>query len=168
MTHFSHLQQKITDRTDLVQRVRTWQQSGLNVVFTNGCFDVLHYGHLHYLAAAADLGDRLVVGLNSAESVRRLKGPTRPIHDEPTRQTTLAALEFVDAVCVFGEDTPLELLRAVRPDFLVKGGDYVAEEVVGYAEVTGAGGAVVILPFGEGYSTTSLEQTILVRHGIAE
>ena len=168
MTHFAHIQQKITDRKTLAQRIRVWQQSGLNVVFTNGCFDVLHYGHLHYLAAAAELGDRLVIGLNSADSVRRLKGPTRPINDEMTRQTTLAALSFVDAVCPFEEDTPLELLRTLRPDFLVKGGDYEAEKVVGYELLRELGGEVVILPFVEGYSTTNLEQIVLQRHGFRD
>lgn len=164
MKHFQRIQDKITDRDTLARRVRTWQQSGLEVVFTNGCFDVLHYGHLHYLAAAADLGDKLIVGLNSADSVRRLKGPTRPINDEPTRQTTLAALAYVDAVCVFAEDTPLELLQIIQPDYLVKGGDYQAEKVVGYQQILDAGGEVIILPFVEGYSTTNLEQTILDRH----
>jgi D-glycero-beta-D-manno-heptose 1-phosphate adenylyltransferase len=130
-------------------------------VFTNGCFDLLHFGHLHYLAAARDLGERLVIGLNSAASVSRLKGKHRPINDELTRQHTLAALAFVDAVVVFEEDTPLNLIQIVQPDILVKGGDWSADQIVGAEVVLSKGGQVLSLPFIAGYSTTNIEQKIL-------
>lgn len=137
-----------------------WRQAGDRVVFTNGCFDILHYGHLHYLAEARDLGDRLVIGLNSGASVRRLKGPTRPINDELTRTHLLAALQVVDAVVIFDEDTPLELIRLVQPDVLVKGGDWRPEQIVGSDLVLAQGGKVLSLPFIQGYSTTNIEQKI--------
>ncbi|HPH20421.1 MAG TPA: D-glycero-beta-D-manno-heptose 1-phosphate adenylyltransferase [Haliscomenobacter sp.] len=140
--------------------VQQWQQQGETVVFTNGCFDLLHYGHLHYLAQARDLGHRLVLGLNSAGSVCRLKGPHRPINDELTRTWQMAALTFIDAVVVFEEDTPWELLQVLQPDILVKGGDYAPETIVGADIVLARGGKVLTLPFIEGYSTTALEQKI--------
>ena len=140
--------------------VQLWQQQGETVVFTNGCFDLLHYGHLHYLAQARDLGHRLVLGLNSAGSVCRLKGPHRPINDELTRIWQMASLAFIDAVVVFEEDTPWELLRVLQPDILVKGGDYAPEAIVGADIVMARGGKVLTLPFIEGYSTTAIEQKI--------
>ncbi len=132
-----------------------WQALGLEVVFTNGCFDLLHLGHLSYLEAARRLGDRLVVGLNSSESVRRLKGPERPINDDATRSAMLAALAFVDLVVLFEDDTPAALIEALRPDVLVKGGDYRPEDIVGAETVLSLGGKVAVLPFVEGYSTTA-------------
>ena len=141
-------------------RCRTWREAGETVVFTNGCFDLLHYGHLHYLAAARALGQRLVIGLNSADSVRRLKGPHRPINDDLTRRHTLAALSFVDGVVEFEEDKPLALITALRPDILVKGGDYAIADIVGAPEVQGWGGRVEVLPFVAGYSTTNIEARI--------
>jgi D-beta-D-heptose 7-phosphate kinase/D-beta-D-heptose 1-phosphate adenosyltransferase len=125
------------------------------VVFTNGVFDLLHPGHIDVLVAARGMGDALVVGLNSDASVRRLKGPTRPIRSELERATVLAALEAVDVVVLFGEDTPLELIRALDPDVLVKGGDYSVETVVGAPDVEARGGTVVIVPLTPGQSTTS-------------
>lgn len=163
MTHFSHIQQKIQHAETIAQTVAEWRSAGQRVVFTNGCFDLLHYGHLHYLAAARDLADRLVVGMNSAASVSRLKGPHRPINDELTRTHLLAALEVVDAVIVFEEDTPLELIKIVQPEILVKGGDWKPEQIVGSALVLARGGQVLSLPFVEGYSTTNIEQKILGR-----
>ena len=127
-----------------------------NVVFTNGCFDIIHAGHIDYLSKARNLGDVLVVGLNSDESVRRLKGPQRPINDVDARSKVLASLFFVDYVIVFEEDTPLYLIKSVRPDILVKGGDYTRDTVVGADFVESYGGKVVILPFIKGYSTTSI------------
>lgn len=124
------------------------------IVFTNGCFDLLHRGHVEYLYAARALGDLLVVGLNSDDSVRRLKGPDRPLNPLDDRALVLAALECVDAVTPFPEDTPLALIRALLPDVLVKGGDYTPETVVGRAEVEAAGGRVVIVPLVPGRSTT--------------
>lgn len=130
------------------------------VVFTNGCFDLLHRGHVEYLYAARALGDALVLGVNSDASVRRLKGPERPLVSEEDRATVLAALGCVDAVTIFDEDTPQALIAALLPDVLVKGGDYRLEDVVGRAEVETTGGRVVILPFLDGRSTTRLFQRI--------
>lgn len=160
MSTLSQIQHKIKDWPGARQAVRQWQEAGQRVVFTNGCFDILHYGHLHYLAQARDLGDRLVIGLNSAASVRRLKGPHRPIHDEPTRRHLLAALAFVDAVVSFEEDTPLQLIQTLLPDVLVKGGDWKATDIVGSELVLARGGDVRSLPYIEGYSTTSIEEKI--------
>lgn len=151
---------KILSREEIERKADGWREQGLRIVFTNGCFDILHYGHIHYLAQARDLGDRLVVGLNSGDSVRRLKGPGRPINDEPTRQLLLAALAMVDAVVVFDEDTPYELIRQVGPDVLVKGGDWAPEQIAGSDLVLARGGEVRSLPYIEGYSTTRIEQKI--------
>jgi len=163
MTNFSQIQQKIHTSETLLQTLAQWRSAGQRIVFTNGCFDLLHYGHLHYLAQARDLADRLVVGLNSAASVRRLKGPNRPINDELTRTHLLAALQMVDAVVVFEGDTPIELIKIVQPDILVKGGDWEPEQIVGSEFVLAQGGQVLSLPFVEGYSTTNIEQKILGR-----
>ena len=124
------------------------------VVFTNGVFDLLHPGHVDILTASRALGDALVVGVNSDASVRRLKGPTRPVRTEQERAVIVAALESVDVVVVFEEDTPLQLIRALTPDVLVKGGDYTVETVVGAEEVLGRGGEVIIVPLTPGHSTT--------------
>jgi D-beta-D-heptose 7-phosphate kinase / D-beta-D-heptose 1-phosphate adenosyltransferase len=143
----------------LVAEVARRRDAGQKVVFTNGCFDLLHVGHARLLRRAADLGDYLVVGLNSDASVRRLnKGPTRPLNNEAARAELLAALECVDVVTVFNEDTPLALIEAIRPDVLVKGGDYRPEEVVGRDEVESWGGKLVLIPLVEGHSTTNLER----------
>lgn len=163
MTHFNHIHQKIQDFETIQRTLAQWRSSGQRIVFTNGCFDLLHYGHLHYLSEARDLADRLVVGLNSADSVRRLKGPHRPINDELTRTHLMAALEVVDAVVVFEEDTPLELIKIVQPEILVKGGDWKPEQIVGSDIVLANGGQVLSLPFIKGYSTTNIEQKILER-----
>jgi D-beta-D-heptose 7-phosphate kinase/D-beta-D-heptose 1-phosphate adenosyltransferase len=160
MTSFAHIQQKIQTAEQLRETVARWRAAGERIVFTNGCFDILHYGHLHYLAEARDLGERLVIGLNSGDSVRRLKGPARPINDEATRAHLLAALEVVDAVVFFDEDTPLELIKTAMPDVLVKGGDWKPEQIVGSDEVLANGGQVRSLPFVDGYSTTNIEQKI--------
>ena len=131
-------------------------REGKKVVFTNGCFDVLHRGHVSYLAQARDLGDLLVLGLNSDSSVRRLKGPTRPVNDEESRALVLASLECVDYVVLFDEDTPYRLIDAVQPDILVKGGDYQIDQIVGYDIVKARGGEVLTLPFVDGFSSTSI------------
>ena len=130
------------------------------IVFTNGCFDLLHYGHIHYLSQAKDLGDRLVTGVNSDQSVSRLKGAHRPIKDEKTRMCLLAALSCVDAVVLFEEDTPLGLIRKLVPHVLVKGGDWRPEQIVGSDFIKESGGTVQSLPFIEGYSTTNYENKI--------
>ncbi|MCS7036134.1 MAG: D-glycero-beta-D-manno-heptose 1-phosphate adenylyltransferase [Saprospiraceae bacterium] len=160
MDNLSRIRQKINTLDELLQRIRTWRAAGERIVFTNGCFDLLHYGHICYLAQARDLGDRLVVGLNSSDSVRRLKGPRRPINDETTRAHALAALQMVDAVVIFDDDTPLRLIEALEPDVLVKGGDWKPEQIVGAPGVLARGGQVLSLPFVEGYSTTLIEQKI--------
>lgn len=126
------------------------------LVFTNGCFDLLHRGHVYNLSRAREMGDLLVVGLNSDVSVSRLKGPERPVNQQQARAEVLAAMSFVDYVIIFHEDKPLNLLNAVKPHILVKGGDYEVEEVVGYMEVTSWGGRVEIIPLLEGYSTTGI------------
>lgn len=158
------IRQKILDRAGIRTLARNWTAEGHRLVFTNGCFDLLHFGHLHYLSEARDLGDKLIIGINSTSSVQRLKGPTRPINDEDTRFHLLASLFFVDAVVPFEEDTPYQLIDAVRPHILVKGGDWKPEQIVGSDIVIGSGGEVRSLPFIEGYSTTHIEQTILDRH----
>jgi D-beta-D-heptose 7-phosphate kinase/D-beta-D-heptose 1-phosphate adenosyltransferase len=149
-----HPHDKILTREDLVARFGRARQG--KVVFTNGCFDLLHRGHVEYLYSARALGDALVLGLNSDASVRRLKGPERPVVSEQDRAVVIAALGCIDAVTIFDEDTPRDLIAALLPDVLVKGGDYRPEDVVGRAEVEGAGGRVVIIPFLEGRSTTGL------------
>ena len=126
------------------------------IVFTNGCFDLLHRGHVYNLSRAREMGDILVVGLNGDASVTRLKGPDRPVNQQQARAEVLAAMAFVDFVIIFHEDKPLNLLSAVKPHILVKGGDYKVEEVVGYMEVTSWGGRVEIIPLLEGYSTSSI------------
>ena len=148
----------LADR-DLVARVGAqWREDGRRIVFANGCFDVLHAGHVQLLQAARAFGDVLVVGLNTDESVRRLKGPTRPVSGLDDRVAVISALAAVDAVCAFDEDTPLELILALRPDVLVKGGDYAPEDVVGGAEAAAWGGRVEIVPLLSGRSTTRLLQ----------
>lgn len=160
MNTFQQIASKIQDWAHIHQTVADWKSQGLKVVFTNGCFDILHYGHIHYLSEARDLGDKLVIGLNAADSVRRLKGPHRPINDELTRQHLLAAFEFVDAVVVFEQDTPYDLIQVVLPDVLVKGGDWQAKDIVGSDIVLANGGEVKSLPYIQGYSTTNIEQKI--------
>ncbi|MBO6027201.1 MAG: D-glycero-beta-D-manno-heptose 1-phosphate adenylyltransferase [Bacteroidales bacterium] len=150
------IKNKISNRSSLTSHLSQWRAQGLKVVFTNGCFDLLHRGHVEYLAKAADMGDVLVVGLNTDASVRRLKGEGRPVNDENARALVLAALSFVDAVVLFDEDTPYELIKAVRPDVLVKGADYKPEEIVGYDIVTSYGGRVETIDLVEGYSTTGM------------
>ena len=126
------------------------------IVFTNGCFDLLHRGHIYYLSRAREMGDLLLVALNSDGSVSRLKGKGRPVNDQKARAEVLGALGMVDYIILFEEDTPLNLIRALQPDILVKGGDYRIEEIVGYNEVTSWGGKVATIPLLEGYSTTSI------------
>ena len=138
--------------------VREARAAGKRIVFTNGVFDILHRGHVEYLDHARRLGDALVVGLNMDDSVRRLKGPTRPINSELDRALVLAGLAAVDAVVLFGEDTPYRLITALLPDVLVKGGDYRAEDIVGGPEVIAAGGEVIVAPLVEGRSTTNILQ----------
>ena len=137
------------------------RRRGKNIVFTNGCFDLLHVGHVKYLQEARQLGDLLILGLNSDDSIRRLKGPNRPLIGEEERSHILAALNCIDYVVVFDEDTPLELISTLRPDVLVKGGNYTAEEVVGRDLVESYGGRVELIDFVDGKSTTNIINKIL-------
>lgn len=154
------IQSKIHSFESIPTTCIAWRAAGEKIVFTNGCFDLLHYGHLHYLAEAKNLGDRLVVGLNADASIKRLKGKHRPIKDERSRTWLLAGLECIDAVVVFSEDTPYELIQAIQPDVLVKGGDWAVDAIVGADIVLAKGGSVRNLSFIEGYSTTQLEAKI--------
>ena len=143
---------------DLETHLSEWRKQGLRVGFTNGCFDILHPGHVKVLTAARGACDRLIVGLNSDASVRRLKGEGRPVQDEQARAEVLAALEAVDLVVIFEEDTPIELIAQVKPSVLVKGGDYTREQVVGHEIVEANGGEVLLVDILQGFSTTSLVQ----------
>jgi D-beta-D-heptose 7-phosphate kinase/D-beta-D-heptose 1-phosphate adenosyltransferase len=147
---------KVLSGERLTKRVAEWRAAGETIVFTNGCFDLLHVGHVMLLETCRRFGSKLVLGLNSDASVHRLKGPTRPVVGERERALVMAALAAVDAVVVFGENTPIELIRAVKPDVLVKGGDYSVETVVGHEDVIAAGGRVEIVPLVEGFSTTNI------------
>lgn len=140
--------------------LREWKATGDTIVFTNGCFDILHLGHVDYLEKARQLGNKLVVGLNTDASVCRLKGPERPLQDEMSRARVMASLLFIDAVILFGEDTPYELITAVNPDILVKGDDYAIEDIVGHDIVQKNGGTVKTISLVKGYSTTRIVDKI--------
>lgn len=161
MNPLNDIRQKIVTETALKSRLDEWRAAGKRVVFTNGCFDILHRGHIEYLAEAASLGNHLVIGLNADESVQQLgKGKGRPIQDEESRALTLAALSFVSAVVLFHEETPVALIEQVQPDVLVKGGDWKEEDIVGAENAR----EVKVIPFVPGYSTTSIEQRIVDSH----
>lgn len=151
---------KIYSLTELKTQIVIWRSSGQRIVFTNGCFDLLHRGHLEYLASAKTYGDILVIGLNSDLSVRRLKGANRPFTSEQDRAYILSQLQMVDAVCIFAEDTPLQLISEIQPDVLVKGGDYKIEEIVGKDVVERQGGLVITVPVIAGRSTSGLIEKI--------
>ncbi|MFM7672774.1 MAG: D-glycero-beta-D-manno-heptose 1-phosphate adenylyltransferase [Bacteroidota bacterium] len=155
--------QKILTGEQARQQVQSWHLLGQTVVFTNGVFDLLHQGHLYSLGEAAKEGDRLIVAINSDASVKRLKGPDRPIQSETTRSHVLAALLFVDAVVIFDEDTPANLIEQIEPDVLVKGGDYRPDQIAGAESVIQKGGRIVINPILEGFSTTSQIQKMIRR-----
>lgn len=141
---------------ELEKQLVQWRSEVKTIVFTNGCFDILHAGHIASLSEAAKYGDVLVVGLNSDSSIRDLKGSNRPVNDESSRALVLASLAMVDAVVVFSDPTPIELVKAIRPDVMVKGGDYKVEEIAGAREVMEWGGQVIINPIIEGFSTTAI------------
>jgi len=147
---------KIRDLSATKAQLAQWKQDGKKVVFTNGVFDLLHIGHITYLAKASELGDKLVIGLNSDSSVKRIKGDDRPVNDQNSRAALLAALFFVDGIVLFEDDTPLNLITALMPDILVKGADYAIENIVGGKEVIANGGEVKTIDFIEGYSSTSI------------
>ncbi len=152
----SKIKDKIFTAEESKRQVARWHLLQKKVVFTNGCFDILHKGHIELLSHAASLGDFLIVGVNADLSVKKLKGEDRPVNDEAFRSLMLASLAIVDAVVVFPEDTPLEIITSIEPDIIVKGGDYQADQVVGAEEVMKNGGEVVIVPLVNGYSTTGL------------
>lgn len=159
------LRAKISNLSEAAQTVKAWQAEDQKVVFTNGCFDLMHPGHVLYLEEARSLGDRLVVAVNSDDSVRRLKGPSRPVQNENARAVVLAALQAIDMVVIFEEDTPLKLITTLKPDMLVKGGDWSVDQIVGGAEVEAAGGEVRSIHFEEGHSTTDIIQKIRNHEG---
>ncbi|MCU4163889.1 D-glycero-beta-D-manno-heptose 1-phosphate adenylyltransferase [Carboxylicivirga caseinilyticus] len=160
MNELQRIEAKIMSRDQAKVLVEQWMLSGEKIAFTNGCFDIVHRGHVEYLSKAKDLGTKLVLGLNTDASVRRLKGDNRPIVDEQSRAILLAALQFIDMVVFFDEDTPYELIKALQPDILVKGSDYKAEDIVGYDVVTAKGGKVETIDFVEGFSTTTIVEKI--------
>jgi rfaE bifunctional protein nucleotidyltransferase chain/domain len=147
---------KLFEKDELLRMVQTKHFFNKRVIFTNGCFDVIHAGHIQYLQKAKTLGDFLIVGLNSDASVRKLKGPSRPIHYEMDRAMVLSALSCIDALILFEEDTPLELINLIQPNILVKGGDYTLDKIVGAKETLARGGKVEVIPFLEGHSSTSI------------
>jgi D-glycero-beta-D-manno-heptose 1-phosphate adenylyltransferase len=151
---------KIVTRSELVQQVAGWKAQGLRVVFTNGCFDLLHLGHVDYLEKAKQLGDKLIVAVNTDASVSRLKGPERPLQDEMSRARIMASLLFVDTVVLFDEETPYELIKTVLPDILVKGDDYAIENIVGQDIVLENGGEVKTIQLVKGYSTSGIVDKI--------
>lgn len=154
------IQHKILDSDQLKHQVRRWKLLGKKIVFTNGCFDILHKGHMEILSQAAASGDMLIVGVNSDQSVKHLKGEGRPVNDESFRALMLASLTIVDAVIIFDDPTPLRLIQQIEPDVLLKGGDYTLDQIVGAEEVIKAGGEVKIVPLVKGYSTTALIEKI--------
>ena len=152
--------QKIVEITELERRIAQWRIKSNKLVFTNGCFDILHVGHIHTLQEAKKLGDKLIVGLNSDTSVKSLKGEERPINNEQDRAKIIAALECVDLVVIFTEETPRLLIEMICPDILVKGGDWKVDQIVGGSFVEKYGGKVFSVPFQEGHSTTNLLKKI--------
>jgi rfaE bifunctional protein nucleotidyltransferase chain/domain len=160
MTHIELLNSKIFTWETLKSQVAEWQNQGKKIVFSNGCFDLVHKGHIDYLNRAADLGDVLVMGLNTDASVSKLKGPHRPIQDEQSRLTIIAALQCVNAVVLFDEETPYDLIKLVQPDVLVKGSDYKPENIVGYDIVIVKGGQVKTIDYLPGFSTSEIEKRI--------
>lgn len=154
------LEQKLLHKDDISSRLDEWRKEKKKIVFTNGCFDLLHLGHLCYLMEAAKLGDRLLIGINSDKGVKRLKGPMRPCNDERTRAGILSCLFFVDAVTIFHEDTPFSLISLIKPDVLVKGGDYDVKDIIGADYVLAYGGKVKSLCFIDGLSTSDLIENI--------
>lgn len=160
MNHFQDILDKIVDSNTAQGLVGLWQANGLEVVFTNGCFDILHRGHVEYLAKAASKGQKLVLGLNTDNSVSRIKGPLRPVVNQEARAILLAALSSIDLVVLFDEETPYELIKLLQPNILVKGSDYKPESIVGYDIVVARGGRVETIDFVDGFSTTSLIEKI--------
>ena len=147
---------KIFDLQLLVKKIEKWRSENKKIVFTNGCFDLIHLGHIEILARSSDFGDKLIIGVNSDLSIKKLKGENRPIIEESSRIRQLSALEFVDAVVLFDEETPIKLIETIKPDIITKGGDYTAKNVVGNEVVSQKNGEVVIFHLTQGFSTTSI------------
>lgn len=161
MEYLTAIENKIVrNSADMVATLNMWRFKEERIVFTNGCFDVVHRGHVEYLAKSAEFGTKLIIGLNTDASVRRLKGENRPINEEYARALLLASFVFVNKVILFDEDTPLELIRVVQPDVLVKGSDYKPENIVGYDVVKAKGGEIATIDFVPGFSTTSILQKV--------
>jgi D-beta-D-heptose 7-phosphate kinase/D-beta-D-heptose 1-phosphate adenosyltransferase len=156
MKQTERIPHKIYERSALQQQCEQWRNQGKKIVFTNGCFDILHQGHLEILTKSAEFGDVLVVALNTDASVKRLKGDQRPVNNEGFRAWMMASLEIVDAVILFNEPTPLELIEAITPHILVKGGDYTIDQIVGAQHVLNHGGEIKIVPIVQGYSTSGI------------
>jgi len=156
MSNLNSIKSKIYVLEGLKVQVDSWKKSGEKVVFTNGCFDILHRGHVEVLARTADLGNRLIIGLNSDQSIQALKGKNRPIENEDSRAILLASLSFVDAVVLFSEETPYNLISTLLPNILAKGGDYKITEISGHDVVQNNGGEVILVPFIDGFSSTNI------------
>ncbi len=160
MSHLKSINTKIFYLESLKEQVTNWKKAGEKVVFTNGCFDLIHRGHIEVLAQTADLGDKLIIGLNSDVSIKKLKGESRPIIDEKSRVILLASLSFVDAIVLFSEETPLNLISNLNPDVLAKGGDYKINTIVGHEIIRKNGGEVILVPFVEGFSSSNIVDKI--------
>ena len=155
MPLISKIRKKIINTDNLILKVSQWKKNKMKVSFTNGCFDILHLGHLEILTKSKEFGDRLIVAVNSDESVRKLKGKARPINDFQTRSNILASFSFVDYVIEFSDDTPKKLIQIIKPDFLIKGGDYKKKNIVGNDIVSSYGGETIIIPLIDGLSSTN-------------
>ena len=155
MPLISKVREKIITTNKLVLKIRQWKKNKVKIAFTNGCFDILHLGHLEILTKSKEFGDRLIVAVNSDESVRKLKGKERPVNDFQTRSNMLASFSFVDYVVEFSDDTPKKLIQIIKPDFLIKGGDYKKKDIVGNDIVSSYGGETIIIPLIDGLSTTN-------------
>ncbi len=156
MSSLKKIKDKIFNLNDLKNKVTSWKENGHKIVFTNGCFDIMHKGHIEVLSKSSDLGGKLIIGLNSDSSVQKLKGNSRPIIDENSRAIALAALSFVDAIVLFSEETPINLISTLNPDILAKGGDYEIRTIVGHEIVQKNGGEVILIPFVDGFSSTNI------------
>ena len=160
MSNLKNIKSKIYSLSDLKIQSDKWKENGEKIVFTNGCFDLVHRGHIEVLANTADLGDKLIIGLNSDSSIKELKGENRPIMDEISRSILLASLQFVDAIVFFSEETPYKLIETLIPDVLAKGGDYKVTEIAGKEVVLENGGEVILVPFIDGFSSTNIVEKI--------
>jgi rfaE bifunctional protein nucleotidyltransferase chain/domain len=162
MSFHNQLKEKLVSQDQALKELKAWREKNKKIVFTNGCFDIIHPGHIDYLSQARDLGDILVLGLNTNQSVRRLnKGSNRPINDERTRAYVLAGLASVDLIVFFDEETPYNLIKLLQPNVLVKGNDYEVEKIIGFDILKENGGEVITIPFLDGYSTSSLIKKII-------